>query len=86
MILDDEEELKQLKEQLESTRNHNIISEGSFTGKTVDLCISIVMTKIKGTIREKEEKVRKAILKFFQEKLKIRIDFEYFRPRVDPDP
>jgi hypothetical protein len=44
------------------------------------------MTKIKGTVREKEDKVRKAILKFFQDRLKIRIDFEYFRPRVDPDP
>lgn len=56
-------------------RNHNIISEGSFTGSSFDLCKSVAMTKIEGPRKVKEDKVKDAIIKFFSEKLKIRIDF-----------
>jgi hypothetical protein len=51
----------------------------------MDLCIAVVKTCIEGDLFVKKRELTKAIQKYFQEKLALKISHEHFYPRPEPD-
>lgn len=67
-----------LKSKLEEARNKAIIQEAEFTNDPLELCLAVAKTCIEGDIPTKNRVLNKTIIKYFQEKIEMKISHEYF--------
>lgn len=75
---DPEDNSSSLKSKLEQARNKAIIQEAEFTNDPLELCLAVAKTCIEGDLLAKNRVLNKTIIKYFQEKIEMKISHEYF--------
>lgn len=80
-----EEEEKDVKERrLEKARNATILQKAKLSGDQTEIILSIIKTRFRGTMRQKELGLLNEIVNYFNKEVECNIVSEYFAPRLEP--